>query len=97
MASPTRLFAILSLALTLLAQSTTSSAENSFPTIVDTENTGAISGSVDSTPGNGVKGAEGSDKGAYKLGTGGIVGIVVVISIAVIAIGKCGSLILPLS
>lgn len=69
--------------------STTSTG--SFPTITDTENTGAIDGGTSSTHDTTQAGADGSTSGEFQLSTGAIVGICVPISIVIIIIGKFSS------
>jgi len=77
--------------LVLAAPTPTSSASqsqtinSSFPTIIDTENTGDIPGGVGSVASGPTAGASSSNTGAYSLSTGAVVGIAVAI-ILVIAI-----------
>jgi hypothetical protein len=85
------IFAALAAAsLVLAAPTPTSSASqtqtaNSFPTIIDTENTGDIPGGVGSVASGPTAGASSTSGGAYSLSTGAVVGIAVAI-ILVIAI-----------
>ncbi|KAF2670035.1 hypothetical protein BT63DRAFT_423998 [Microthyrium microscopicum] len=60
----------------------TTTAASSFPTITDTENTGAL----DTSSSNGVvAGAEGGSSGVFEVSTGAIVGIAIGVAVVVIA------------
>lgn len=74
----------------------TASAPNGFPSMKDTENTGALEGGASARTHNSAAGADGDDKGAFRISTGGLVAIAVVIALVVIAFGKSDAALFPI-